>query len=300
MPFSKALPIRRHRLGTAASFSRSGFLRLAGSLASLLLILLACGSPAPPIEHHSRPAGRIITLAPNLTEIVYALGCGERVIAADDFSNYPPEVRSLPKVGGLEPNAEKIISLRPDLLLASTSADYSGLASQLRRAGIPLVLVRTDRLDDVPPAIEQLSAAMRCGDGPRVANQLRRALASVAQSRPDPPRVLFVASTDPLFVAGGGTFVDDLIRLTGGRNAAADIHGWAQYSQEVLLSAPPDLVLFPGRSVSGSRIRRMLPKGRREGGVIAVDEDLFSRPGPRVAAAAKELARIEDRWEGGR
>lgn len=276
---------------------------------TLLLCALSCG-PAP-VERHVReervrddlnrgvelPAQikRIITLAPNLTEIVYAIGAGGRLAATDDFSDEPPAAKALPKVGGMQPDIERIVMLKPDLVLATTNGNHPNLAAALGAVHIPLYVVRTDRLDEIPRAMERLARLL--GVSPAAATELRAAIALQHHVRAKSPRVLFVVWADPLYVAGRKTFSDDLISLTGGTNAVT-LNGWPQYSLETLVAQPPDLILYPSKPVSRAQIDRLisLSPALERARVVAVDENLFTRPGPRVAQAAAELNRIMDDW----
>ncbi len=277
------------------------------SASILLLCALSCGRA--PVERHTRqettrddlgrtvvlPAhlDRIVTLAPNLTEIVYAIGAGNRLVATDDFSDEPAVAKLLPKVGGMQPNVERIVTLEPDLVLATTNGNHPNLAPALAAVHIPLYVVRTDRLDEIPRAMERLAALL--GVSSAAAPELRAAIARQHRSRARSPRVLFVVWADPLYVAGRKTFSDDLISLTGGTNAVT-VDGWPQYSLESLVAEPPDLILYPSKPVSRAQIDKLieLSPGLARAKVVAVDENLFTRPGPRVARAAEELNRILD------
>jgi ABC-type hemin transport system substrate-binding protein len=116
------------------------------------------------------------------------------------------------------------------------------------------------------------------------------------RDREKSPRVLFAVWTDPLYVGGRSTFADDLMTLTGGRNAV-DTTGWPQYSLETFAAHPPDLLLYPNRSVTPEAIDHLLRRSRAKIDTVAVDENVFTRPGPRVAIAAATLNRVFDQWE---
>lgn len=271
----------------------------------LALLLLACSEA--PVATTTDDLGRavalppridrVVTLAPNLTEIVYAVGAGEKLAGTDDHSNYPEEVRRLPKVGGMQPNIEKIAALKPDVVIASTEGNHPNLGPALAAAGIPLFVVRTDRLSEIAPAMARVGTLLDAPRTPVAVRELEEALAAQRRTRANAPRVLFAVWTDPLYVAGRETFTDDLFALTGARNAV-EVSGWPQYSLESLVAAPPDLILYPRGSVTPRQIevlRRRAPGLNAE--AIAVDDDLFQRPGPRVAAAAAALNAILDAWE---
>ncbi len=240
---------------------------------------------------------RVVTLAPNLTEIVYAVGAAGRLAGTDDFSDEPAAARTLPKVGGMQPNIEKIVALQPDLVLATTSGNQPNLAPALAAVHIPLFVLRTDRLDEIPKAMERVAALLHGRSD--AAEALRRSIAQQKRTRIRPPRVLFAVWADPLYVAGRKTFSDDLLALAGAQNAV-QIGGWPQYSQEALVANPPDLILYPSKPVSRAQVEKLLdvaPGLVRRIAIVGVDENLFTRPGPRVAAAAGELNHILDEWE---
>lgn len=266
---------------------RGSFLqRLA--LGAWCLAVAACSREAArqaPGARHQEPS-RVITLAPNLTEIVFAIGAGPRVVATDDFSDSPPAAQRLPKVGGVEPNIERIAAAKPDLVLASASANVT----PLQKAKLPLEVIRTDRMDDVPIAIEHLGAELGVAARARdVARDLRDALARERRHRAHPPRILFVAWNQPLYVGGRETFVDDLFAICGAQNAV-QVKGWPQYAIESVVASPPDIILHSSRLT-------IPPEIAGKSRVVAVDENRFTRPGPHMVDAAKNLNAIIDEWE---
>lgn len=245
----------------------------------------------------------MVTLAPNLTELAFATGCGDRVVGTDDHSDYPAAAKKLPKVGGVEVDLERLLALRPTVVVASTIADESRLARVLNRAAVPLVLVKTDRLVEVGPAQRRIGEILGCSEMSGKSS-LEEELRRQKRMRSPAPRVLFLAWDNPLYVAGRGTFADDLLELSGATNAVpATVTGWPQYSREALLAARPDVVIFPVESLSAEEVHTRFTADPvwsevpavREGKLYVVDEDLFTRPGPRVTAAARELNAILDR-----
>lgn len=239
---------------------------------------------------------RVVTLSPNITELLFTIGAGERIAGADDFSNYPEQARALTKVGGMQPNIEKIVSLRPQLVLASTEGNHPNLAPALAAANIPLFVVRTDRIEEIPAAMSRLATIMDL-DAERAIADFRKAIAAEKRTRASAPRVLFAVWTDPLYVGGRNTFTDDILKLAGAQNAV-QVTGWPQYSLEALVAAPPDLFLYPRGAVTPEQIaalQKRVPEMKAE--IVAVDEDIFQRPGPRVVEAAKRLNGILDAFE---
>jgi iron complex transport system substrate-binding protein len=241
-----------------------------------------------------RNVRRVITLAPNVTELVYAIGAGDRVVGTDDFSNYPPPAARVTKVGGMQPNVEQITALKPDLVLASTEGNHPALAPALAAVGIPLYVVRTDRLPQIAVAMRRLGELLDAPGAREAAVRLERDIAAQRRTRTNAPRILFAVWTDPLYVGGRETFVDDLLRLTGAQNAV-EVTGWPQYSLEALAAHPPDLILYPQKSVNAQQLAILLEKaGGLHVAARRVNEDVFTRPGPRVGEAAQGLNAILD------
>ncbi len=133
-------------------------------------------------------------------------------------------------------------------------------------------------------------------DASQARARLERALEGQKRHRPTRTRVLFVVYADPLHVAGHETFAGDVIDLCGAENAAT-VKGWPQYSMEALLANPPDLVLHPDKSVPHEQVVALFAKAARQPQVLAVDESIFSRPGPRIVDAATILNATLDAWE---
>lgn len=246
-----------------------------------------------------REINRVVSLAPNITEILFAVEAGEKLVGTDDFSNFPQAARKLPKVGGMQPNVEKIAALKPDLVLASTEGNHPNLAQALEAAGIPLYVVRTDRLSEIEPAMEKLGELLHASGKNRV-RELRDDLARQTRKRERPLRILFAVWTDPLYVAGRNTFTEDLLHLTGAQNAV-EVTGWPQYSLESLAASPPDLILYPRGAVTPQQMDALMKRVPSiKAKVVAVDEDIFQRPGPRVVQAAAALNAILDAHGGPR
>jgi ABC-type hemin transport system substrate-binding protein len=220
------------------------------------------------------------------------------VVGTDDFSNHPPAALAVAKVGGMQPNIEKIAALKPDLVIASTEGNHPNLAPALAAIGVPLFVVRTDRLSQITTAMTRLGELLDAPGAPHAATELQRAIDAQRRTRAKAPRILFAVWTDPLYVGGRETFVDDLLQLTGARNAV-EVPAWPQYSLETLAASPPDLILYPRKSVNPQQLAALLVKA---GGLRVpsqgVDEDVFTRPGPRVGEAAAGLNAILDKVAG--
>jgi ABC-type hemin transport system substrate-binding protein len=257
----------------------------------IVLFAVACAkAPVPaPVPR------RVVSLAPNITEIIFAIGGGGTVVGTDDFSDFPDAAKRLPRVGGVQPNLEQIAALHPDLVVANASNMHPSLMRSLGALQIPLLVIRSERLQDIPAAMTRIGARLGIDPASAVASFQRR-LQSQRKQRARSPRVLFAVWTNPLYVPGRHTFIDDLLALTGATNAA-EVNGWPQYSLESFVAHRPDLLLYPNRSVTPQAVRELLRRTNVDVQAVAVDENIFTRAGPRLVDAAASLNRILDQWE---
>ncbi|HHX8748245.1 TPA: heme/hemin ABC transporter substrate-binding protein [Morganella morganii] len=208
-----------------------------------ILLLLFCFCPSA-----LSVQGGIITLGGDVTEIVFALGAGDRVIARDTTSEHPPQVTQLPDVGYLRLlNAEALLSLQPSLILASELAYPSAVLSQISMAGIPVVTVSAKaELTAITTKISQIAEALALQSAAAALTaDIDRKLNAVPQT-PLPVNVLFLLShtgTAPM-AAGTDTAADSLIRSAGGKNAAGSFRRYRPLSAEGMIAAQPDLVVI--------------------------------------------------------
>ncbi len=279
------------------------FSRRRAIAAGLLLVAvfpLACrGRASRPASAAGAPR-RVVALAPNLTEIVFALGAGDRLVGVSEYSDYPAAARAVPRVGGLEVDAEKVAALRPDLVLAIAEGNAQGAVRALEAAGLPVTVTPSGSLDAVLQSIRLV--AERLGvpeEGRRLADRLaarRQAVRERVAGRPRPAALLLVWP-DPPQAAGGETFLNDVLTEAGARNLVADRRGWPVLSREYLATAPVALLVMPDSvEARGAWQRAFAPGGSLSEGAIArarrvsIDEAELTRPGPRVFDALERLA----------
>lgn len=254
-------------------------------------------------------AARIISLVPALTEILFAIGAGPQVIAVSSFDDDPPEVADLPRVGALlDPDTERILSMRPDLVLVYGS--QVELEAQLTRAGIRTFSYRHGGLADLAPSFRAIGELTGRRDAAgQVIADIERRLAAVRSriAGRGRPSVLLVMGHEPqslrhLDASGGVGFLHDLIELAGGRNVLADIGRQAvRVSTEMLITRAPDVIvdLHYARAMSDAERRaeqevwRQVPSAPavQNGRVHILLGDRFVVPGPRIAGAAEDYAR---------
>jgi len=255
-----------------------------------LLLMAACSAPEPASQ---RTPHRIVTLAPNVTEMVIALGAAERIVGTDDYSADAMPAKKLPRVGGLQPNLEKIVAVRPDLVIANAAGLPPTLARSLASVHIPLLVVTNERLADIAKSMTSIANALGISSAGAVA-KLNASLARQRRTRSHAPRLMLAVWTDPLYVAGRNTFADDLFTLCGATNVV-EVNGWPSYSLESFVAHPPDILLYPNHSVTPEAVRALLTRaGTKNVLAIGVDENLFTRPGPRVGEAGGILNGILD------
>ena len=274
----------------------------------LLALALACALPAgcggageSPVPAGGPPA-RVVTLAPNLTEIVFAVGAGASLVGVSEYSDFPPEAQAIPRVGGLEVSAEKVVSLRPDLVLAMEEGSVKGPVSALTAAGVAVLPVPSGSLDAVIAGIRLVGHRLgHPADADRLAADLakrRDAVRSrVALSPKARPKTVLLIWPDPPQAAGGGTFLNDLLTEAGGDNLLAARAGWPLVSPEWLATASVDVLVVPDSAPTRGAYERAFREGPLSRGtasaarVVRVEESVLTRPGPRVFDALERLAR---------
>lgn len=245
------------------------------------------------------PAVRIVSLAPATTELVFALGLGDRLVGRTTWCDYPAAAARVTDVGnGIGPNVEAIAAQRPDLVLVYPSESNRGALAQLEALGIPAAALEQDAIDEWRGTVHWIA---RAAGVPERADSLLadfdRRLRAVRQPPPDSvsPSVFIAVGANPPIAIGKGSFVSELVELAGGRNAFADVAGpSAVVSLEAIVAHRPDAVLVLGPDSSAARIaqrpgwRALAPvRGAR---IVAVDGGEFNRPSPRIPEAVAALA----------
>ncbi len=256
------------------------------------------------------PARRIISLVPALTEMVFAVGAGDRVIAVSSFDEYPPQVKTLPKVGALlDPDVERIIALKADLVLLYGS--QTDLMTQLARASIPYFEYRHGGLARVTTTIRALGQRTgRTKQAEGLASDIESRLAALRQRTATlkKPRTLLVfgrerGSLRNIYASGGRGFLHDMLAAAGGVNVFADVQAESvQASSELILTRAPEVVIeirstdIPAederaKEIDSWRTLASIP-AVRSGRIYLVTGKDLGVPGPRVADGAEELARL--------
>jgi iron complex transport system substrate-binding protein len=285
-----------------------GFLarRIAAALFLALLFGLAPAAPAPPPDDRGRPppagaARRIVTLSPALTELAYAAGAGSRIVGASAWSDYPEAAKGLPQVGDSSRlDAERILLLKPDLLLGWVSGNPAAEIARLERLGLPLYAVEPARLADVPRVLRAIGAlAGTAADAERAAAAFEAGIAALGARYGGRPRVsvFYEIWDEPLLTVNRGHIISDVIRLCGGRNvfAGAPLLTPA-VSWESLLAADPDVIIasLSSDNESAARKLRKLPSLRAaaQGRVYMIPADYIQRATPRILEGARRVCEL--------
>jgi iron complex transport system substrate-binding protein len=243
---------------------------------------------------------RFISLAPNLTEIAYAIGAGDALVGNTTFCNYPERARNVIKVGDtLQPNIERILSLRPQLVLVSTASQLEAFTSQLNEHDIAVYITDPHDLEGVFRTITNLGEFL---NEPVAASELVKELRARSETvehavagRP-PILVFFQLSGQPLYTAGKTSFVTNLIERAGGRSVTADVNeAWPRLSDEAALASRPEVVIILSGESMGADTK-VAPALRnspavRNGRVYPINGDILTRPGPRLVDGLEQIAR---------
>jgi iron complex transport system substrate-binding protein len=255
-----------------------------------------------PVTVPDRPA-RVVSLAPSMTEIVYALGAGDRLVGVTDQCDFPGDVTTKPRVGGIySPNFEAILTLGPDLVLATSEGNREEDVRALARFRIPVYVVRPL---DVPTVLESIGRVARLlgreAEGTRVVDAMRLRIDAVARAvaRAPRPRVLYLLWGSPLIVPGRDTLITDLIRRAGGDSvSASEPLAYPRFSMEEALARRPSVIVIARHGLASvdDQLKEwthltLLP-AVREGRVGGIDGDLVHRPGPRIVDGLVDLARL--------
>lgn len=252
------------------------------------------------------PPQRIVSLSPSNTEVLFALGLGDRVVGVTEYCNYPDGALEKPTVGGYSTvSIEKVIAIKPDLVLASYG-NGEDLVENLRSLGYTVVALDPGTLGEVIHDIRLIGKATGADENATVlADRLQKRIDDVearVNGVAERPAVAHVIWNDPIFVSGTGTIQDELIRTAGGTNAFPGVEGWKNIGIEDFIQANPDiLIVNAGTGMGGgedaiaqffiNEPRFSKVSAIREDRVYIIDSDVVDRAGPRIVDALEIFAR---------
>jgi iron complex transport system substrate-binding protein len=247
---------------------------------------------------------RVVSLAPNITEILFAVGAGDTVVGTALFTNYPPGTENIPTVGSyIKPNLERIIELAPDLVIATADGEKKAEINRLSSLGIPVYIINPKDLAGVVRTVREIGALVgRKESADRAASAMEGRIAGVKErvARLPKVRALLVLSMHPLITMSARTFQDELIASAGGINIAAGepIRYPTLSMEEVIVRAPEVIVMttmshdedYHALTAEWSRFGSI--PAVKTGRVFVVDSDIVDRPSPRIVEGLEALARL--------
>lgn len=253
----------------------------------------------------SQPPRRVVSLAPSLTETIYALGLEEQLVGVTDFCNYPPAVKAKARIGGMvNPNMEAILLLRPQLVIATADGNIAKDIYRLEKEGVAVLMTNSRNLTEVLKDVALIAQALGEAErGKKLLKDMEQRIEKVksqAKKMPRRPRVLVEVEHEPLISVGRGTFLSDLVELAGGQNLAADSPlRYPRFSLEEILLRKPEVILILAmtyQSCCAAQIKDWQRWGRlpavARGHIFVIDSDLVTRPGPRVVEGLETLQMI--------
>jgi iron complex transport system substrate-binding protein len=250
-----------------------------------------------------RDIHRIVSLAPSLTETIYALGLQDRLVGDTDYCDFPPEAQQKPKVGGaINPSLEAIAALHPDVVLVTKNLNRLDTVQALAEIGIPSYATDPHTVDAIITSVARLSSLLGAPEtGTALAADLDRHVSALHKRlAPLPPRrVLFIVWIDPLMSIGNGTFIADALRDAGAVSVIDSSQNWPQVNLEEVVRLQPEFLIFveshSGAAPHGADALADLPGWRLLNAVrnrrYATISDAINRPAPRLISAVEDLAR---------
>jgi iron complex transport system substrate-binding protein len=273
----------------------------------ILLVVVAtlffCCSLRAEHEVAAKPQ-RIVSLAPSVTETLFALGAGEQLVGICTFCDFPPEVERVDRVGAyLTPNVEAIIAKAPDVVIGVPPNNPEAIAA-LRRTGIRVVIVQVDTIEQIEAALRTIARETgRAAEGEELLSDVHQRMAAVRARVADAPprRVLIVVGQNPLIAVGSGIFLNELISQAGGINIAANTgQPWPRLSLELAVAQQPEVIIDSSMGSEEKAEAQLFGIWRNFPELPAVrNRRLYGRrsytllrPGPRLAEGLEEIARL--------
>ncbi len=290
-------------------------MRRARLLLAILIIIAASSVPAwaagrtivdqagRTVTVPDNPA-RIISLAPNITEIIFAVGAGDKIVGVSEYSDYPPEAAGIPQVGSyIKPNLEAIIALKPDLVIATADGEKRVEINRLAALGIAVYIINPKTIAGVVATVREIGLLTgRAAEAEETARAMEERIERVRARVAGLPRVstLLVLNTNPLITVNGNTFQDEMMTAAGGRNiASAERIRYPTLTYEEVVVRAPEVIIMTTmspdenyRTVAAGWARFNTVPAVKTGRIFVIDSDIVDRPSPRMVQGLEELARL--------
>jgi len=248
---------------------------------------------------------KIISLIPSDTEIIYALGLGDRLVAVSNYCNYPEDAKSRNKLdSGSKTNVEAIIGLDPDVVVMGKMAQTDAQYKQLEEAGIKLIVTDANNISDTYRMIELLGKTFRAeAKATEIITEMKKAFDGIREQVKDKTASRVYIEISPVeygpWTCGKGTFQDELLALIGAQNIFGDIEGWQKVSEEQVIERNPDFIFTTDMYSNPDPVGEILGRDAwskitavKKQQVFLTDGDRLARPGPRLVDAAQELVSV--------
>ncbi|WP_425590372.1 ABC transporter substrate-binding protein [Fictibacillus enclensis] len=249
---------------------------------------------------------KIVSLIPSNTEVAFALGLDKEIVGVSDFDNYPEAATKKPKIGGMDFNVEKIVGMKPDLVLAHASSAHTSKQGidQLKNAGIKVVVINeAQNFQDTYKSINMIAKATGTQkQGDKIVKSMKDDLADIKekakQVKKEKKVWVEVAPAPEIYTAGKGTFIDDMLTAIHAKNAAGSLKGWSKVSEEQPVKYNPDVIVTtygyysknPKEQILSRKGWKDIPAVKNKN-IYDVHSDKVTRPGPRLIEGVEELAK---------
>ena len=247
-------------------------------------------------------SSRIVSLAPSVTETIFALGFGDRLVGVTTYCDYPAEARKIAKIGGfMNPSLESIVAKRPDLVIGVSSAIDPVKAREIERLGFKVNLISLASVSDILSAIKNIARLLGIPEsGQKLARQIILRIDRVKRRVALAPRrsILLAVGLRPLVAVGGKNFIDELITLAGGENISRDAaQPWLNLPDEYVVAKAPQVIIEAGMGSERGEFTKHWADLKsipavKDGRVYAYPSDKILRPGPRIGEGLEEIARL--------
>lgn len=246
---------------------------------------------------------KIVSLSPSNTEILFALGAGEKVVGVTSYCDYPEEAKQIERVGTFDgPNMELVKKAQPDVVLAGYIQEEAVKA--LENMGITVIVTEAESFEAIYKSIEIIGHITGTGTkADEIIAGMKNKVSEIQERTKDreKPEIFYVVWADPLTTAGSKTFINDVIKTAGGINVAEKVEGWANYSAEQLMKDNPEILVAALHSTDKGMNEEDLSRNQlfsklecvKQGNVhVMPDDNIISRPGPRIVQAIEEMSRV--------
>jgi iron complex transport system substrate-binding protein len=245
---------------------------------------------------------KVVSLAPSVTETIFALGFGDRLVGVTTSCDYPAEARKIPKIGGfMNPSLETIVAKRPDIVIGASSATDPAKAREMERLGLEVTLISLASVSDILSSIKSIARSLGSPEaGEKLVHKITLQMDQVrARVAPAPRRsTLLLVGLRPLIAVGGKNFIDELITLAGGKNIAGDAaQPWLNLPDEYVVAKAPQVIIEAGMGSERDQIAKhwadlkSIPAVQHRR-VYRYPSDKMLRPGPRIGEGLEEIARL--------